>query len=176
MRRCKSTLDIFFGVEQRMTKEDMGEPFNREPKQSWRFAAGAARITDENASSEGRKHTSVGLLVAVDSNLGVVIGKVEGSVASIASNEGRIAQAWVNVRGGTRVFSVYFWHSEGWKSRNEVLMEAVVKQVMTTKHPWLIASDANMCLDDLKKRLWFQSRHMFIEASQPADPNVQMSS
>ena len=45
---------------------------------------------------EDRKHTSGGVSVAVDSNLGTVIGKEEGAVASIPGNEGRIAQAWVN--------------------------------------------------------------------------------
>ena len=37
--------------------------------------------------------------VAVDSDLGAVIGKEEGAVKSLPGNEGRIAQAWVNVRG-----------------------------------------------------------------------------
>ena len=41
---------------------------------------------------------------------------------SESRNEGRIAQAWVNVRGGMRVFSVSFWHSEGWTPSNEALM------------------------------------------------------
>ena len=42
--------------------------------------------------------------MAVDSNLGTVVGEEEGAVASIPGNEGRITQAWVNVRGGMRVF------------------------------------------------------------------------
>ena len=46
-------------------------------------------------------------------------------IESIPGNEGRIAHAWVNVRGGLRIFSVYFWHSEGWTPRNEALLEAV---------------------------------------------------
>ena len=33
------------------------------------FAADAARITDETAGSEDRKHTSGGVFIAVDSNL-----------------------------------------------------------------------------------------------------------
>ena len=102
----------------------MEEPFNKEAKQGCRFAADAARITDENASSEHRKQTLGGVFVAVDSNLGAVIGKEEGAVESIPGNEGRIAQEWANVRGGLRFFSVYFWHSEGWTPRNEALMEA----------------------------------------------------
>ena len=52
------TFDIFFGVAH-----------NKQAKQGWRFAADAARITDECASSEDRTHTSGGVFVAVDSNL-----------------------------------------------------------------------------------------------------------
>ena len=67
------------------------------------------------------------VFVAVGSNLGTVVG-AEGASESIPGKEGRIAQAWVTVSGGSRVFSVYFWHSEGWTPRNEVLLEAVLKQ------------------------------------------------
>ena len=78
--------------------------------------------------------------------------KEEGAVWSIPGNEGRMAQAWVNVRRGMRVFYVYFWHSEDWTPRNEALMEAVVKQVRATRHPWLTACDTNMYPEDFKKR------------------------
>ena len=37
-----------------------------------KFAASAARITEETAGDEDRKHTSRGVLVAIDSNLGAV--------------------------------------------------------------------------------------------------------
>ena len=53
-------------------------------------------------------------------------GAEEGTIVSILGNEGTIAQTWVNVTGGLRVFSVYFWHSEGWTPRNEALL--------TTRH------------------------------------------
>ena len=62
------------------------------------------------------------------------------------------------------VFAVCFSQSEGLTQRNEALMEAVVKQVITTRHPWLIACDANTCPEDFRKSLCFKSRHMFIEA------------
>ena len=39
---------------------------------------------------------------AIDSRLGAVIDKEEGAVTSILEGEGRISQAWVNVRGGMR--------------------------------------------------------------------------
>ena len=147
----------------------MEEQFNKEAKEGWRFAADAARITDERASSEDRKHTSGGVFVAVDSNLGAVVGAEEGAIESIPGNEGRIAQAWVNVRGGLRVFSVYFWHSEGWTPRNEALLEAVLKkQARTTRHPWLIACDANMCPEDFEKSLWFQRELMHVVAPKEA--------
>ena len=67
----------------------MGTQFNNEGKQGWRFAADAARITDERAGSEDRKHTS--------------------GVFFVQGNEGMIAQTWINVRGGMRVFAVFFW-------------------------------------------------------------------
>ena len=106
----------------------MEEQFNKEAKEGWRFAADAAGITDETAGSEDRKHTSGGVFVAVDSNLGTVVGE-EGAAASIPGNEDRSTQPWVNVRGGMRVFSVsvYLWHSEGWTPRNEALLEALLK-------------------------------------------------
>ena len=138
----------------RLKKEEMEEEFNREAKQGWRFAADAARITDGTAGSEDRKHTLGGVFVAVDSNLGAVLGEEEGAIDSIPGNEGRIAQEWVNVRGGLRVFSVYFWHSEGWTPRNEALLEAVMKRARTTGYPCLIACDANMCPEDFEKSLW----------------------
>ena len=70
-RKC----DIFCGIEHRLRKERMEGQFNRDVKGGGRLAADAARITDERASSEDRKHTSGGVFVAVDSNLGVVVGE-----------------------------------------------------------------------------------------------------
>ena len=72
--------------------------------------------------------------MAVDINLGAVVGAEEGTIESIPGNEGKISPAWVNVRGGLRIFSVYFWHSEGWTPRNEALVEAVLKRART-RHP-----------------------------------------
>ena len=106
--------------------------------------------------------------MAVDSNLGAAVGVEEGTIASISRNEGRIAQAWVNVRGGLRVFSVYFWHSEGWAPRNEALLEAVVKQANTTRHPWLVPCDANTCPGDFDKSLWFRRERMHVVAPKEA--------
>ena len=58
-------------------------------------------------SSEDRKHTSGGVFVAVDSNLRAVkMQEEEEAVESIPGNQGRIAQARVNVRRGKRVFRV----------------------------------------------------------------------
>ena len=54
-----------------------------------------------------------GVFVAVDGILGAVVGPEEGG-----DWFGRVATAWVNVRGGMRVFSVYFWHSERWVWRD----------------------------------------------------------
>ena len=53
MRSYKGAFDIFFGIENRLRKEEMEEQFNREAKEGWRFAASAARITEEMAGDEG---------------------------------------------------------------------------------------------------------------------------
>ena len=46
----------------------MEEQFIVEATEGWRFAADAARITDETAGSEDRKHTSGGVFVADSSS------------------------------------------------------------------------------------------------------------
>ena len=76
----------------------------------------------KEASSKDRKHTSGGVFIAIDSNLGAVAGEKEGAIDLIPGNERIIVQAWENVKGGLRVFSV-----EGWSRTNEALLEAVVK-------------------------------------------------
>ena len=46
--------------------------------------------------------------------------------------------------------------SEGWTPRNEALLEAVLEQAKTTRHPWLIACDANMCQEDVERARGFR--------------------
>ena len=91
MRRYKGKYDIFFGTERRLRKEEMQEQFSKKGKEGWTFGADAATITDETAGCEDRRHTSGEVFVAVDSNLGAVVGAAEGAVESIPGNEGRIA-------------------------------------------------------------------------------------
>ena len=163
MRRYKGKCDIFFGIEHRLRREEMEGQFNREAKEGWRCAEDVEIITNERASSEDRKHTSCGVFVAVGSNLGTVVGeKREGAVASIPCNEGRIARAWVNVRGRLRVFAENFWHTEGWIPRNEALLEAVLKRARVTRHPWLMACDASVSSVEFEKSIWFQRNRMHV--------------
>ena len=56
MRRYIGICDIFFGAEHRLRKEEMEEQLNGEAKEGGRIAADAARITDETAGIEDRKH------------------------------------------------------------------------------------------------------------------------
>ena len=123
-----------------------------------------ARITDARADGDDRKHTSGGAFVAVDGSLEAVTDREEGPVKSIPGNEGRIAQAWVNVRGGMWVVAIKFWHAEGWTPRDEASMEAVVNQARATRHPWMASCDANMSPENVRRSSWYQSRHMCIKA------------
>ena len=58
------------------------------------------------------------------------------------------------------VFTVYFWHSEGWTPKNEALINGEVNQARTTRHLWLMACDANMTPKDFRKSKWFQDKCM----------------
>ena len=123
----------------------MEEKLNKEAKQGWRSPNDAARITDEGASSEDRKHTSRAVFVATEKKgVEVVDDKEECAVVFILRmGEGSPAQSWVNVKGGLRVIALRIWHPEGWTPKNDATMEAVVKQARTTSHPWLVTCDAN---------------------------------
>ena len=145
MQRYRGTFDIFFGTEHKMRREEMEVQFIKEAKHGWRFEADAARITDENAGS----------------NLRAVIDE-EGAVSSIQVNAGRIAQ----LRGKCqrRYAGICRIFLEGWTPRNEALMEAMVEQARTTRHPWLMAHDANVDRDNFKKNLWFKEQCMTIAA------------
>ena len=150
IRRYKRSFVIFFGIQHKMRKEETTEQFKKETKQGWRFAADASRVTNENASREDRKRTSAGVFGAIDV-IWVQLSTPDGAVTSILGKEGRIAQAWVSVRG-MRVLAVE-------------LMEAVVKLARTTRYPWLVACDANMNPKDFKKSLWFKKKRcMFMKA------------
>ena len=61
--------------------------------EGWRFAADAARITEESASSGDWKHTSGRVFVAIEGGPRAVVDKEEETVRSCPGNEGRIAQA-----------------------------------------------------------------------------------
>ena len=70
------------GVQRKSTCKDTKESVISSVGQS----TDAARITEERAGSEDRKHTSRGVFVAIDSNLGAVIGKEVGAVTWIPGN------------------------------------------------------------------------------------------
>ena len=60
------------------------------------------------------------------------------------------------------MFAASFWHTEGWSPRNEAILEAVLRRARDTKHPWLVACDANM--SGFRKSLWFRRDQMNVIA------------
>ena len=72
--------------------EEKEEQFNSEAKKGWKCATSAARFTEEMAGNDDRKHTSGGVFVATDSNLGRLLWEKKGQLSRFP--EGRIAQAW----------------------------------------------------------------------------------
>ena len=135
MHKC--TFDIF-EIEHRMKKVELEEQFNKEVKQGWRFAADAANSEDCN-------HTSDGVFVTIDSDLGDVVDKEEGAVMSCRSQgtkdespkRGLMSE---EVYGFRRVLLAF----RRMDTEKEVFMEVVVELARTTGHPWLMAGDANM--------------------------------
>ena len=99
---------MFFALEQWIRQEEMEEKYNKEVMQGWRFASDAARISDENASSEDRKHTSGGVFVANDSGVGAGVVRRRSRYVDYW-NRGGIAQAWRNVRG----MDIEEWSADG---------------------------------------------------------------
>ena len=67
-----------------------------------------------------------------------------------------------------RVFSVYFWYSEGWTPRNEALLEAVFKRARVTRHSWLEVCVANVSPVEFEKSIWFQRNRMHVVAPEKA--------
>ena len=71
----KGTFDFFFGTEHRLRKEEVEEQFNKKPRMDgafkWTRLGSQMRMQTVN---EDLKHTSGGVFVAVDSNLGAVVG------------------------------------------------------------------------------------------------------
>ena len=86
MRKHKRKVRYLLRNRAQIEERGMEEQFNKEAKEGWRFAARAARITEETTSDEDRKHTSGGILVAIDSNLGAVVGAEEGAIESLPGN------------------------------------------------------------------------------------------
>ena len=62
------------------------------------------------------------------------------------------------------MFAAHFWHTEDCPPRNDAVRAAVLKRARTTKHPWLIACDANMSPQDFEKSLWFRKDQMHVIA------------
>ena len=92
----------------------------------------------------------------------------EEAVGSVLGSEGRIAQAWVNVRGGTRILQ----HTSGTRrdrpQENEAALEAALKRARVTKRPWLVACDANMSPVDVEKSLCFRKDQTHVVAPEKA--------
>ena len=91
---------------------DSGSRANPKSKQGWKFAAGAARVSDEEDGSTDAGNTSCGVFVATLPQLGAVTDENEGAVCS-TPGDGRIVQAWVNIVEAWRVSAVYFCRSDG---------------------------------------------------------------
>ena len=108
------TFDIFFGIEHKMKKEKW-----RSTSTTKRSKDGDLQLTLQESPMRmqavkiASSHREG--FIAIDNNLGAVIGKEERTVESIPGNEGRIAKAWVSVRGG--MWSFRMLDPQQWSNR-----------------------------------------------------------
>ena len=132
--------DVFVGIEHRLRGDRLAETLNKESKR-YKITADDARTAKDSEVvgmeiSEG---------VFVDANHLTSAAPVDGvEFDGLQVNEGRIAEAWVKCHQRIHVFAVYSWHSEGWTTRSEELVAAVLRRVADTKTIWIIACDANL--------------------------------
>ena len=105
----------------------------------------------------------MGVLVAYDSGI-VWSTKDKEPLCLFLETKEESPEAWVSVRGGMRIFALYFWHSEELTPRHEALMEAVVEQASTTRHPgwWPVMPTWTRKISDGGLR--FKEKCMFIGA------------
>ena len=92
------------------------------------FGCGLVDVPALVMRSGWRGATTPSSLNTIKNKIGAVFWQRRGS-------EGGIAQAWVNVRGGMRVFSVYFRHSQGW-TPNRAELRAEVEVLSNRRRFW----------------------------------------
>ena len=97
-----------------------------------KYAADDARSTGEG--QETPLHTSGGVPRVAANHL-VSVG-LEGNAGSVAEMRNIFKMVYIS--------SWYFWHSEGWRVRNEALMSRMLKMVANARSHWIIVRDAIM--------------------------------
>ena len=93
--RYKDTYDIFFGIEYRMRKEEVEEKFNKKAKQG----GGVQQTLRESPTK-----MQAARVASTRRSDGAVFDEEDWAAMSSPGNEGRVAQAWVNVRRGVPCF------------------------------------------------------------------------
>ena len=159
MSRYKGTFDIFFGIEHKMRKEEMEEQFNdRSQIRTEDLQPTQQESSMKMPSSEDRKHTSGGVFCYSGQLLWeqLLAKKKKEQLSQFEATREELPKAWSTCARRCACFlSITSGTRKVWTPRNEALMEEVIKQARTIRHPWLIACDANMCPEDVEKSLWF---------------------
>ena len=99
MEWYEGTVDIFFGIEHKRRKE---EQFNKDVKHGSTQTRHRLLKIMQAVRISGRRRVESSWQLTATWELWLT--KKNGPSCLSFGNEGRIAQAWVNVRGGVRVF------------------------------------------------------------------------
>ena len=139
-------LHLVLGQEHRLEASRCDGETAQLEREGWWCGFTAAKRNAVRAKSESSMATPAGTFVAVPKHWGLewVWPTRDWHTKKIAVHQGRITMAWVPIPRGLAIFSVCFYHSEGWTERNQQLLEALGDEVRKCAGLWVIGGDFDM--------------------------------
>ena len=137
---------LVLGQEHRLEAARCDDESGKLEREGWRCGFTSAKRNAVRVKSESALATSAGTFVAAPKHWGLEwVWPTRGwQTKAMSAHQGRIAMAWTPILRGLTVFSVYFYHSEGWTERNQQLLGLLGDEVRRCAGLWVIGGDFNM--------------------------------
>ena len=137
---------LVLGQEHRLEAARCDDESGKLEREGWRCGFTSAKRSAVRVKSESALATSAGTFVAAPKHWGLEwVWPTRGwQTKAMSAHQGRIAMAWTPILRGLTVFSVYFYHSEGWTERNQQLLGLLGDEVRRCAGLWVIGGDFNM--------------------------------
>ena len=137
---------LVLGQEHRLEAARCDDESGKLEREGWRCGFTSAKRNAVRVKSESALATSAGTFVAAPKHWGLEwVWPTRGwQTKAMSAHQGRIAMAWTPILRALTVFSVYFYHSEGWTERNQQLLGLLGDEVRRCAGLWIIGGDFNM--------------------------------